>query len=129
MGALTGAVLALSIVVRIPTPYPELSMALVVATDVNTPVRLNGVQPPMLLGALIVSGVFEKFGADAIITSATDGKHSVGSLHYAGLALDFRIRHIQASKHHDLVAACKRALGPEFDVVLEGTHLHVEYDV
>lgn len=123
------AVLALSIAVHPATPYPEITMALRVATDVKTPVRLNGVQPPMLFGAQIVAGVYGKLGGyDAIITAATDGKHAAGSLHYCGLALDFRTRHVPAELREKLLAEVKAALGPEFDVILEETHLHVEYD-
>lgn len=92
-------------------------------------VRLNGVQAPMVLGALVVASVFAARGFDCVITAATDGQHKPGSLHYCGLALDFRTRHVGGNPVlAELVDAIKAALGPEFDVVLEATHLHVEYD-
>lgn len=58
---------------------------------------------------------------DLFITSIRDGNHSDGSLHYDGLAFDFR-----PGKAHMLVI--KKALGKGWDVVDEGNHIHCEYD-
>lgn len=65
-------------------------------------------------------------GEPCVITSALDGKHSKGSLHYKGLALDFRTRTLDDPQA--LATALATALGDDYDVVLEGDHLHVEYD-
>ena len=50
------------------------------------------------------------------------------SMHYVGYALDFRTRHIAVGWHEKLAKEVRRALTDEYDVVLEKTHLHVEYD-
>jgi hypothetical protein len=61
-----------------------------------------------------------------IVTSANDGDHMKGSLHYEDKALDLRVWHLSdpgrvASRIQDL-------LGDEYDVIAEGTHIHAEYD-
>jgi hypothetical protein len=88
---------------------------------------LAGVSWQMFYAAVIAEGVFKKYGAaELVITAGTDGEHMEGSLHYEGRALDLRTWGI-----NDL-AACrdelKRKLGKNYDVVIEKTHLHMEYD-
>lgn len=64
-------------------------------------------------------------GEEAVITSACEGNHSPGSLHYSGDAIDFR----KAKKaFSEIVASLKKSLGSNYDVVSEGDHLHVEWD-
>lgn len=82
----------------------------------------------MLIAVMAVRDIFARAGYDTTITSAFDGIHSAGSLHYHGLALDFRTRHIPTRDRDPLARAIKEALGHEFDVVLEPTHLHIEFD-
>ena len=61
------------------------------------------------------------------ITSGTEGTHSAGSLHYYGLALDLRTRYWDIDSASEAYRLMVEAL-PEFDVVLEGNHIHVEND-
>lgn len=75
----------------------------------------------------------------ATITSGLEGEHMPGSLHYVGRAIDVRradrvvlpdgnVRFPDAElarRQRDIIAA---RLGPDFDVVLEATHVHIEYD-
>ncbi len=89
-------------------------------------VRIHDKTVKALIG---VSNVFLKHGYDTTITSCLDGVHSVNSLHYKGKAMDFRTRHLpdltlKRVVRDDIAAE----LGGEFDVVLESTHIHVEYD-
>ena len=60
------------------------------------------------------------------VTSALDGKHGVKSLHYKGLAIDIRTRDMK--KPVDCYKRIKDKLDKDFDVVLEKTHIHIEYD-
>lgn len=65
------------------------------------------------------------------ITSANDSKHGDASLHYKNLAFDIRIYNITGKVHHEAELWAERlavALGPEYDVVLEKDHLHIEFD-
>ena len=89
--------------------------------------NLTGVKPEMVMAAMVVASVYDAMGYSTVVTSACDGKHGRGSLHYVGLALDFRTRHVAAGEHDKLRDMVADALGPQFDVVLEETHLHVEY--
>lgn len=91
-------------------------------------VRVNGIKPETILAMLITERVFQRHGAELTITSLLDGKHSPNSLHYRGFAFDARTRDIEQAKRPELRDAVSEALGNEFDVVLEETHLHVEFD-
>ena len=92
-------------------------------------VSFKGLQPQMVLAALRVENECKLIGVDCWITSANDREHSTGSLHYSGLALDFRTRDIPIELRQSFSNKVKMALGQEFDVVLEKDHLHVEWDV
>ena len=58
---------------------------------------------------------------DLSVTSIRDGNHMAGSLHYDGNAFD--IRPIPFSKKQ-----IKDVLGPNFDVVIHSSHIHIEHD-
>jgi len=88
-------------------------------------VRLFGLRPEMVLAAQVVNAVYETSGdLQCIITSASDGTHRAGSLHYVGAALDFRL---PAGSALGVVAQIKQRLGEDFDVVLESDHVHIEW--
>ena len=91
---------------------------------------LNGLDPIVYLYGLPIIDAIHRVvvGRDAIITAGTDGQHMPGSLHYRGRALDLRTHDLTPSKREELRDALARGLGPGWDVVLEATHLHVEYD-
>ena len=97
-------------------------------------VKLADLKPQMALGAVVVRDVYAALdpNCSCTMTSANDSKHGDGSLHYYGKALDFRTHDFSGDKAR-LRAEVKDALGPDFDVVLEGVgtpneHLHVEWD-
>ena len=60
------------------------------------------------------------------ITGALDGKHKKNSLHYKGRAIDIRIKDMK--RPIECYKRIKNKLGNEFDVILEKTHIHTEYD-
>lgn len=64
------------------------------------------------------------------ITSANDSHHMEGSLHYADRAFDIRIRNVKDGEKSINFWATKiaAALGPDYDVIREKDHIHVEYD-
>jgi hypothetical protein len=71
-----------------------------------------------------------------VITSANDGDHIDGSLHYEDEALDFRVWMLD--DHEETAGRLQDRLGPQFDVIAEWregqqqgrvpSHIHVEYD-
>lgn len=91
-------------------------------------VSVNGLRPEMVLAAGVVEGIFLAGGYEVVITSGTDGNHSRGSRHYVGHALDFRTRHIPREEWNKLADQIRDALGPDFQLVIEKTHFHLEFD-
>ena len=91
-------------------------------------VRAAGLQPEILLAILEAREVYRALGAELVITSLLDGKHMKGSLHYSGLAVDLRTRHLGPGDRGTVTERLTVALGPEYDVVLENDHIHVEFD-
>jgi hypothetical protein len=63
-----------------------------------------------------------------VITSAHDGTHSAGSLHDDGLAIDLRVWGFSDAQAKRATAEIQSRLGERWDVVYEGTHIHIEYD-
>lgn len=92
---------------------------------------------PAILYAIGVVDVYwrQKFGRQATITAASDGTHSENSYHYgvAGdprcRAVDFRTRDLTGAQKAQAQADLRRLLGTMFDVVLETTHLHLEFEM
>ena len=91
-------------------------------------VNADGLQPEILSAIMEAREIYRDLNAELIITSLLDGKHMPGSFHYKGLAVDLRTRHLSNSDRMLVVARLRLALGPEYDVVLEKTHLHLEFD-
>ena len=90
-------------------------------------VRILGIRPEIAFVMPAIQKVYDDHGTELVITSVIDGKHSRGSLHYAGAALDLRTRDCTRETAKRITAALKRALGGDFDVVLESNHVHLEY--
>ena len=65
--------------------------------------------------------------SDVTVTSAVDGTHGIGSLHYVGYAADVRIWGIIDDYLPQFTEGLSEALGEEFDVVLESDHIHIEF--
>ena len=93
-------------------------------------VNLEGVQWQLFKAAIIAESIYQKYGAECVITSGNDGSHKEGSLHYSGKALDLRTWNLHG-REVQVCAELKKALGDEYDVILEGgtqPHIHVEHD-
>ena len=90
-------------------------------------VSVRGIQPEIVHAINVANSIISQFGKDCVVTAGTDGKHMGGSLHYVGLAVDLRTRDLNAKEKAVFVYRMKTALGAEYDVVPESTHLHIEY--
>ena len=90
-------------------------------------VNLSGLSLEMLTAVLHAARIWQLHGMSQItITSANDGKHQTASKHYQGDAIDLRIWSLP-----DLLGMAdqlRQELGPDYDVVIEPDHLHIEYD-
>ena len=97
-------------------------------------------QREMRPAQIAVDLIYRKYHREPVITSGDemwkqdkDGDwvltHSVGSLHYYGLALDFRIYYFSADVLAKVYKELRQALCYlGFDVVLEKDHIHIEYN-
>lgn len=91
-------------------------------------ISLLGLTTQALLAITIVESVYKKHGNDLTITSVSDGKHSsTYSLHYSGNAFDCRIWGISSEDLIKIRDEIKSALGDDFVVLIEETHIHVAY--
>lgn len=72
---------------------------------------------------------------EPVITSGRDGKHTVGSKHYEGKAIDVRANNISDEISQKIADTLQARLGYEYDVDFEQPspdpaedHIHIEYD-
>jgi hypothetical protein len=89
--------------------------------------EIAGITPEALLIIIVADGCFRLSGEDCIVTSVTDGKHSSGSRHYSGNAVDFRLPSY-ATSALAIVNRMRSCFDEDYDVVIESDHIHVEYD-
>lgn len=95
--------------------------------------KLNGLRPEIQEGRAICVEVFREHKLDFIITEGTGSKHGRASLHYVGLAIDIRSKHIGSrALKYKILEECRRRLGEQFDIILEAEgrpneHYHLEY--
>ena len=91
---------------------------------------------PAILYALEVVNLYWRhaFGRPPTLTAGRDGVHSEKSLHYGTpedtreRAIDLRTNDLDGTQKAQARAGLIRLLGPLFDVVLEATHMHIEFD-
>lgn len=76
----------------------------------------------------IIVSAYQELGYECVVTEGCGGTHSARSRHYDGLALDLRTNHMKPDHRAELAMNLTAALGPEFDVIMEADHLHVEHD-
>lgn len=103
-------------------------------------VSLVGLQPVMNVALAEGREVYREHSYEFWLTSGLEGKHGVGSLHFVGLAVDFRVRdpgptgdgsdgkwNIPLAERRTMRNEIKAALGAQWDVVLKPNHIHVEF--
>jgi len=72
-----------------------------------------------------IETVYVQYSETFVITSTYEGNHGAGSLHYGNDAVDVGLAEANATKIYNVI---KERLKGSFDVVLEGDHIHIEYD-
>ena len=90
-------------------------------------VDIRGIKPEIIVGMMVCNSIVPG-QAEFVVTAGLDGKHMAGSKHYEGQAIDIRTRDMKPEMIHPMIQELKEALGYQFDVVLEGDHVHLEFD-
>lgn len=91
-------------------------------------VDLRLIVPQVVFALNVAERLYAKFDAECVVTSGRDGRHSDRSLHYLGRAVDLRTRVFTANQAAALRNELADALGPQYDVILESDHIHLEWD-
>jgi hypothetical protein len=107
-----------------------LIMVLLVKTPAfaTKPGALLSTRPEMEYARRVLARVWSAHGYQLTVTSGLDSTHSAQSLHYEGLAEDYRTRDVAPSELPKMIAEARAILGADYDVIVESDHLHVEYD-
>ncbi len=99
-------------------------------------VRISEINQYLTSLSEIIYSIYRKYGKIPIITSGNDSKHMKNSLHYEGLAWDFRIWDIPKSHRYKVVYELRDILqGYDYrwDVVYGDknhlNHIHIEFDI
>lgn len=95
--------------------------------SIKSTVGLCGMKPEIIPAIIIANEVYAAADHICIITSITDSAHKGASLHYSGCAIDLRTKHVPVEQHAALVSEISARLGPQFDVILEPDHIHIEF--
>ena len=89
---------------------------------------IRGLDIRMRPALILADQIWKKYGKELVITSGLDGTHSAGSFHYYGRAIDCRTRYFNKLTREIVYMELKDQLPDDFDVVLHGSHIHIEYD-
>lgn len=84
--------------------------------------------PQMHLVWLVADAVWDEEGQVCAVTSGLEGTHKARSKHYTGAALDLRTHYFGPDAIQRVATRLRDILGSDYDVVVEATHIHVEYD-
>lgn len=90
-------------------------------------IKTLGIKPELLIALFIADGIWKENGQELVITSLTDGKHKRVSRHYLGTAGDLRTYYFTASIKKKAARELRKALGKDYYVKLEKTHIHCSY--
>lgn len=88
--------------------------------------KLQFVMRPVLVEA---EEIWQENGRELVITSTTESVHSAGSYHYYGLAVDLRTNYFDEVTKQKVYKKLQEKLEGRFRVVLEKTHIHVQFIV
>lgn len=92
-------------------------------------VKNNSTRNEIWFAIGFVEAICLSFSLEFTITSLVDGTHSENSLHYKGLAFDFRTRDFTEEQLSSLFSYLKYRLKLYgYDVIKEEDHIHIEYD-
>ncbi len=100
-------------------------------TEGTAPCLVAGIQPEIILAIMIARELWKEKHCqyDLVITCVTDShKDNPESLHNFGMAFDMRTRQLESRQIMEFSHELRECLRNEYDVVVEQTHIHVEFD-
>ena len=93
-------------------------------------VKMCGMTPQIVLGLMVIEQVFKEHGYDCYGRSIVDGKHSKGSSHKRGMAIDvipIRGELLTDSVREVILRKVQDRLTPEFQFIDEKDHYHLQW--
>jgi len=87
--------------------------------------NLGLLRPEMRHGVFACEYVMNKYGEELTITWIRGGKHKEGSLHAKRRAIDGLLPGVRQA---EIFGEIKDLIGPEYDLVIEEDHFHLEWD-
>ncbi len=93
----------------------------------KTGVCVHGISTELLMGLTIAATVYDNNGQELVVTSLNDSTHGKTSLHYSGNAADLRTHYFSKDVARKVRSEIDSRLGPDYDVILESNHIHLEY--
>jgi len=91
-------------------------------------VNVWGLELCMQKALRLADEIWDDYGQELVITSARDGMHSAGSLHYYGRAIDCRTKYFSEEDKKRVFEELQADLGADYDVIWHTSHIHIEYD-
>lgn len=88
-------------------------------------VDISRLKPEIRKRLTKIEDIFNSYDNELIITSTFEGVHSASSLHYANLAIDFRL---PDQSRDSVILEIRDYLKHKYDVCTEFSHIHVEFD-
>ena len=100
--------------------------------NIKSTADIRGLHPNFRYALPIADRLWKDNGHELTVTSGTDGRHSAGSLHYSGRAVDLRTRYFNSHIAAQIAVELQEKLGCLFHVLYEnqgqvGEHIHVGY--
>lgn len=94
-------------------------------------VIMAGLNLKMRHALKVAESIYKSVGRSegVTVTSALDGTHSAGSLHYYGYAFDIRTHYFDEDTKHLVYYELVASLGSDYDVILHPSHIHIEYNL
>lgn len=94
---------------------------------INHGVRVFGIQPEMVLAAMVVTRIYARQGIVAIMTSGIEGRHMSKSLHYVGYANDWAANEL--INPETVAREIDKDLGIDYDVIYSPSKkiIHIEF--
>lgn len=91
-------------------------------------VSIDRVSRPIRRSFNKIDNVFRKYNLEPVVTSTYEGSHSPSSLHYD--TEDFGAIDLRRVKKAEpgIIEDLKKELGKDYDVVVEESHIHCEFD-